>query len=106
MGAFVSLSVMAEKRKSRRKQDEEKETPTKEEYAVARHLRFNNPVKEGRLAGITVTCFIGCKAVDCLMHSKWSSTENKTNPLFTNRQSCVNYLDRLLVKGLFHRAIR
>ncbi|CAE1281969.1 SEC62 [Acanthosepion pharaonis] len=97
---------MAEKRKSRRKQDEEKETPTKEEYAVARHLRFNSPVKEGRLAGITVTCFIGCKAVDVLMHSKWSSTENKTNPLFTNRQSCVNYLDRLLVKGLFHRAIR
>ncbi|GAB1607336.1 translocation protein SEC62-like [Argonauta hians] len=97
---------MAEKRKSRRKQDEEKDTPTKEEYAVARYLRFNNPVKEGRLAGITVTCFIGCKAVDVLMQSKWSASENKTNSLFTTRQSCTNYLGRLLTKGLFHRAIR
>ncbi|CAI9724001.1 SEC62 isoform X2 [Octopus vulgaris] len=97
---------MAEKRKSRRKQDEEKETPTKEEYAVARYLRFNNPVKEGRLAGITVTCFIGCKAVDALMQSKWSASENKTTSLFTTRQSCTNYLGRLLTKGLFHRAIR
>ena len=35
------------------------EKPSKQEYAVAKHLRFNVPVKEGKLVGMTVQYFIG-----------------------------------------------
>ena len=32
---------------------------TKEEYAIAKHVRFNTLAHEGKLAGMTVKCFIG-----------------------------------------------
>merc|ERR1712200_105487 len=100
-------SIMAEKkRKSRRNDDEEEEKPTKEEYAVAKYLRFNCPTREGKLHGMEVTCFMGNDAVDKLMESKWSSSKNQKNPLFTNRSTCVSYMVRLMEKGLFHRAER
>lgn len=35
------------------------EKPTKEEYAVAKFLRFNVPSREGKLVGMTVQYFIG-----------------------------------------------
>lgn len=33
--------------------------PTKEEYAVARFLRFNVPTREGKLLSMEVHCFFG-----------------------------------------------
>lgn len=38
---------------------QEEQACSKEEYAVAKHLRFNTPAHTGRLAGMTVKCFIG-----------------------------------------------
>ena len=35
------------------------ETPTKEEYEVAKFLRFNVPSKEGKLMGMAVQYFLG-----------------------------------------------
>ena len=35
------------------------EKPTKEEYAVAKFLRFNVPSREGKLVGMTVQYFLG-----------------------------------------------
>ena len=32
---------------------------TKEEYAIAKYVRFNTLAHEGKLAGMTVKCFIG-----------------------------------------------
>jgi len=53
-----------------------------------------------------VNYFVGSKAVDSLMESKWSSKKasKKNPPLFTDRQSCVDYMQQLLMKGLFFRA--
>ncbi|GFN91780.1 translocation protein sec62 [Plakobranchus ocellatus] len=96
---------MAEKKKLKQRKLEE-EKPTKEEYAVAKFLRFNLPSREGKLHGMEVHCFFGNAAVDKLLESKWSAAKNAKEPLFTNRMSCVAYLVRLLEKGLFHRAER
>ncbi|XP_064641965.1 translocation protein SEC62-like [Lineus longissimus] len=83
------------------------EKPTDEEHAVAKHLRFNLAQKEAKLVGMTVKVFIASEAVDMLLESKWSSSKGKgDNILFTNRSSCTKYMDRLLQKGLFHRALR
>ncbi|ELT97428.1 hypothetical protein CAPTEDRAFT_221933 [Capitella teleta] len=56
--------------------------------------------------GMTVQYFIASKAVDALLESKWSSSKNKNNALFTTRGSCVAYCNNLLQKGMFHRASR
>ncbi|XP_064611152.1 translocation protein SEC62-like [Liolophura sinensis] len=96
---------MAEKRK-RRRQDENADPPTKEEYAVAKYLRFNCPLREGKLVGMSVQCFIASKAVDALLESKWGAGKSDSDLLFGNRHSCVSYCDKLLQKGLFHRAAR
>ncbi|XP_046584063.1 translocation protein SEC62-like [Haliotis rubra] len=90
------------KTKSRRKMDEVQEKPSKDEYAVAKFLRFGVPTRQGRLVGMTVQCFFANKAVDALLESKWSKQAKE--PLFTNRASCVSFCNRLLQKGLFHRA--
>lgn len=96
---------MADKKKMKQRKVEE-EKPTKEEYAVAKYLRFNLPPREGKLHGMEVQCFFGNAAVDKLMESKWSAAKNAKEPLFTNRVSCVSYMLQLLEKGLFHRAER
>lgn len=38
---------------------EDADTPTKEEYEVAKFLRFNIPSKEGKLMGMAVQYFLG-----------------------------------------------
>ena len=38
---------------------EEPEKPTKEEYEVAKFLRFNVPSKEAKLMSLPVQCFVG-----------------------------------------------
>ncbi|KAL4221179.1 Multifunctional tryptophan biosynthesis protein [Mactra antiquata] len=97
---------MADRKRPKRRSDKEEQACTKEEYAVAKHLRFNTPAHTGRLAGMTVKCFIASDAVNCLLDSKWA--KGKANPdseiVFTDRKSCVQYLNRFIQKGLFHRA--
>lgn len=78
--------------------------PTKEEYAVAKFLRFNVPAREGKFHNMEVHCFFASAAIDALMESKWSASKNPKDPLFINRNSCISYCQRLLQKGLFHRA--
>ncbi|KAL3861503.1 hypothetical protein ACJMK2_007535 [Sinanodonta woodiana] len=99
---------MAERRKPRRKNDtEEKTAVSKEEYAVAKHMRFNIMVHEGRLAGMSVKCFLASDAIDCLMESKWAkgkSADPNGEIFFKDRLSCQHFCQRLLEKGLFHRA--
>ncbi|KAL5015096.1 hypothetical protein ScPMuIL_009366 [Solemya velum] len=46
------------------------------------------------------------KAIDILLSSKWASGKSKTDILFPDRKSCVLYCQRLLQKGLFHRATK
>ncbi|KAK0063759.1 translocation protein SEC62, partial [Biomphalaria pfeifferi] len=95
---------MVEKKKAKQTKDDE-EKPTAEEYAIAKDLRFSLPVKEGRLHGMDVKYFIGSEAVDKLMGSKWSGTKSN-DAIFTTREKCVSYMQKLLKKNMFHRAER
>ena len=47
-------------------QNESGEKPTKEEYAVGKFLRFNIPIKEGKLMGMTVQYFKGKYLVEVI----------------------------------------
>ncbi|XP_014671713.1 PREDICTED: translocation protein SEC62-like [Priapulus caudatus] len=96
---------MAERKKTRKRKDEPtSEEPSKVEYAVAKHLRFNLACKKSTMYSNKVDYFTASKAVDMLLDSKWATGKGKEELLFTTRQSCVDYLDRLLQKQLFHRA--
>lgn len=99
---------MAERTTRRRKKKEKAglEKPTKEETAVARHLRFNLPTKSTSIDGHKVEYFTGSKAVDFLQDSKWASGKGNTDIIFSDRESIAHYLDGLLWKGLFYRALK
>lgn len=100
---------MADKRKPRRRADRDEPVPcTKEEYAVTKHVRFNTLAHEGRLAGMTVKCFIASDAVNCLLDSKWAKGKaNSDSGIYlSDRKSCVRFMNSMLEKGLFHRADR
>ncbi|XP_032220769.2 translocation protein SEC62 isoform X2 [Nematostella vectensis] len=94
------------KKKESWETDGEENEPTKEETVVAKHLRWNCPTKSSTMMGNKVEYFMGCKAVDCLLDSNWASGKGKTDIIFTTRESCALYLDRLLTKGLFSRVLR
>ncbi|XP_033642090.1 translocation protein SEC62-like [Asterias rubens] len=99
---------MAERQNRRRKKRDEGQAdkPTDEETAVGKHLRFNLATKNSNFMGHKVDYFTGSKAVDMLLDSKWASGKSSTDILFTDRNSVVQYLDRLLQKGMFHRALK
>lgn len=82
------------------------EEPTKEENEVGKYLRWNCPSRPSTLMGEKVEYFIGSKAIDCLMDSKWASGTGGTEILFTDRVSVEMYLDRLLMLGFFNRVFR
>ena len=58
---------------------QEEQACTKEEYAVAKHLRFNTPAHTGRLAGMTVKCFIG-KTLKCSLSDLFASLSLVNGP--------------------------
>ncbi len=107
---------MSRKNKKQQQQQDESEVPelTKEETQIARYLRLNCPNKQGNLVGMKVDFFIGNKLVDCLMESKWgpgtlnpqTSKRNDTQPLLVSRQACIAFMQRLMNKQLFFRAIK
>lgn len=94
---------------------DEMPTLTKEETAIGKFLRLSCPNKQGTLVGMKVSFFIGNKLVDCLMESKWgpgkekdasSKSKSSQTPLFTSRQACVSFMQRLMNKQLFYRAVK
>lgn len=71
---------------------------TKLDYEIAKHLRNNLPDKEAMFVGIKrVNYFVGSKAVDLLMESKYSKN-------FNSRHDVVIFLNDLLLKKFYHRA--
>lgn len=75
---------------------------TKLDRAIANHLRSNLPNKEAMFVGIKrVNYFIGSKAVDLLMESKWAQGDA---PIFKNRDDVCMFLNDLLLKKFYHRA--
>ena len=75
----------------------------KEEKEVAKYLKFKCQTRTATLIGNKVEYFIGSKAIDCILDSKYA----KNSPiLFENRISCIDYLQTLLNKECFHRALK
>nr|XP_002737999.1 PREDICTED: translocation protein SEC62-like [Saccoglossus kowalevskii] len=99
---------MAARRPKQKKRNNEpqKEELTKEETAVAKHIRFNLSTKKTTIMGQQGEYFTAAKAVDMLLDSKWASGKTNETELFTTRQTVVDYLDGLLQKGLFYRAVK
>ncbi|XP_075058202.1 translocation protein SEC62 [Mixophyes fleayi] len=96
---------MAERRRLKKRIQEVGE-PTKDEKAIAKYLRFNCPSKSTNMMGHRVDYFIASKAVDCLLDSKWAKAKKGEEALFTNRESVVEFCNRLLKKQFFHRALK
>ncbi|XP_053566097.1 translocation protein SEC62 [Bombina bombina] len=96
---------MAERRRQKKRIQEVGE-PTKDEKAIAKYLRFNCPSKSTNMMGHRVDYFIASKAVDCLLDSKWAKSKKGEEALFTNRESVVDFCNKLLKKQFFHRALK
>ena len=98
------------KRKNKKQQqalnDEDSKKLTKDEEAVAKFLKFNCPTRKANLVGMKVDFFLGSKAIDCLMASKWATGLKNTPVLFQSRDSCKSFLQTLLNKDLYHRAAK
>ncbi|XP_045609956.1 translocation protein SEC62 isoform X2 [Procambarus clarkii] len=77
------------------------EKPTKQEYAVATYLKKNCPTKKTKFLNHQVNYFYANKAVDTLLDSPWATGKDI---LFTDRQSVVDYCNKLLKQKFFHRA--
>lgn len=110
-------SKMSRKSRKQQQMSDENEVPelTKEEKQIAQYLRLNCPTKQGNLSGVKVDFFISSKLVDCLMESKWGPgtlepkqpvPENAKQPLLETRQSCIKYIQRLMLKQLFFRVVK
>lgn len=109
---------MIEKRKKRRQasdlqSDDHSWRPSAEELEITRYLFRKLPSKDGRLSGMIVRTFCPNEAVEVLMESPWAKVQpthvKSKNPkprLFDNQAAVISYLDNLLQKQLFRRAIR
>ncbi|XP_064103643.1 translocation protein SEC62-like isoform X3 [Macrobrachium nipponense] len=97
--------MMAEKRKNKKRLQDipipVEEKPTKQHYAVATYLKKNCPTKKTKFLNHQVNYFYANKAVDLLLDSQWATGKDI---VFTDRQSCVDYCNKLLKFKFFHRA--
>ncbi|XP_021369665.1 translocation protein SEC62-like isoform X2 [Mizuhopecten yessoensis] len=99
---------MADKRRTRKRTEKENEKPcSKEEYSIAKHLRFNCQSRDAKFIpmGTVVKTFVASDAIDLLLKSKWAKP-SKSDILLSDRKSCEKFCERLLQKGLFHRALK
>lgn len=85
---------------------------SKEETKIAKFLRLSCASKQGSLQGMKVNFFIASKLVDALVDSQWgpgSSPADKAKKdaaFFSSRSACVNFMQRLLNKQYFYRAVK
>nr|CAG4650460.1 EOG090X0D00 [Sida crystallina] len=81
------------------------EKPSKEEYAIAKWMRANVHKKRTKFLSHSIEYFTSSKAIDALLSSEWSKPAKQgEEPLFTTRESVVQYLDLMLRHKFFHRA--
>jgi len=96
---------MASKRGKGRGKGSDVEEISKEEFAVSKYMRANIPTKTTTLCGMKVDYFVGAKAIDALLSSKWGESAKASSQLFQSRDDVISYCQKLLdKKQLFHRA--
>ncbi|KAF7259016.1 hypothetical protein EG68_03554 [Paragonimus skrjabini miyazakii] len=108
---------MIEKRKRRKNAgdvsfNEDAWKPTTEELEVTRYLYKKLPSKDGRLSGMVVRTFNPVEAIDLLLESPWAkippssvNSKNAKPRLFASQAMAVAYMDTLLQKQVFQRAL-
>ncbi|KAK3856341.1 hypothetical protein Pcinc_037329 [Petrolisthes cinctipes] len=77
------------------------EKPTKQEYAIATYLNKYCPTKKTKFLNHQVNYFYANKAIDTLLDSQWATGKDC---IFTDRQSVVQYCNKLLKLKFYHRA--
>lgn len=77
--------------------------PTKQEMEIMKYIRFKTPKKSTVMEKQDVEYFIGSKAVDVLMDSKWSREIRNTDFLFPTREQATKFLNDQLQKQFFYR---
>ncbi|KAJ8959053.1 hypothetical protein NQ318_022308 [Aromia moschata] len=99
---------MAEKKKGKKRKEEYVppgeevvDKPTKEEFAVAKWMRKNVPIKKTKFLNHNVEYFTGKRAVDALLESVFAKRDDS---LFKTREDIVDYLHVMLEHKFFHRA--
>ncbi|XP_044759875.1 translocation protein SEC62 [Coccinella septempunctata] len=99
---------MADKRKGKKRKEEYVppgeevvEKPSKEEYAIAKWMRKNVPIKRTKFLNYVVEYFTGKKAVDALLESKWAKGDDA---LLKTREDVVDFLHLMLEHKFYHRA--
>ncbi|RZC33295.1 translocation protein SEC62, partial [Asbolus verrucosus] len=80
---------------------EDVDKPAKEEFAVAKWMRKNVPIKKTKFLNHNVEYFTAKRAVDALLESKWTQGNE---PLFKTREDIVDYLHLMLEHKFYHRA--
>ena len=69
------------------------EKPSALEYSVADYMREHVPRKKTKFLHHAVEYFTASRAVDALLDSPWASGSEKQPPVFTDRESVVDFLD-------------
>lgn len=99
---------MSEKRKRGRRKDDtpldKDDKPSKTEDKVAKYLKKNLPGKKTKFLQHTVEYFTASKAINALLDSDWATGKHKTDVIFTNRESVVDFMNVMLRHKYFHRA--
>ncbi|XP_018013899.1 translocation protein SEC62 [Hyalella azteca] len=75
--------------------------PTKLDYTIASYMKKNTPTKRTKFLHHQVNYFYASKAVDVLLDSQWATGKDA---IFRDRQSVVDYCNKLLTQKFFHRA--
>jgi len=80
---------------------EEEDVISKDDLKIVDFLKSKTPTKRTKFLHQQVDYFYANKAVDALLDSPWATGDAL---LFSDRQSCVDFLNRLLEHKFFHRA--
>jgi translocation protein SEC62 len=75
--------------------------PAKEEFAIAKWMRKNVPIKKTKFLNHNVEYFTAKRAVDALLESKWTQGDE---PFFKTREDIIDYLHLMLEHKFYHRA--
>lgn len=107
-------SIKKRNKKTKDSDSGSSETLTKDEQQIARFLRLSCPNRQGNLLGMKVDFFVANKLIECLMSSKWGpgtgiskeKSASTKQPYLANKQACIAFMQRLMNKQLFYRAIK
>lgn len=73
------------------------------ELRMAKYVRWYTPKKTTTIQREEVDYFVGSKAVDTLLESKYGKKCKKENPRFKTREDCMNFLQIMIDNKMFYR---